>query len=292
MLLGVVFVSSAAVTVTFDSPVRADDACIEQPPQPVAEATPGSVPHDYTVPYTYAACHACHSRATEVLTWAVRYDRKGRKCWFLVDSFGSDVTDAHLRSPAALAPTPTLSSTLASLFGNFNFSGTPANPAPEVSAPQISPPPTPTFSSKLASLAGSFNLSGTPVNAAPEVSGQQISPPPTPTFSSKLASLFGNSNFFGTPASAAPEYSAPEISPSQINPPNPPRKHQSDTANANKTDSIGRAGQKTVADAHVPKRVPQVSIREEERDLFEEFLRWREREKTMNTLGPASSARQ
>jgi hypothetical protein len=144
MLLGAVFVSLATVTIAFDGPARADDVCIEQPAHPVAAGMPGNVP------YEYAACHSCHAMAaTEVLRWNVRYDRaKGRKCWFLLDAHGRDVTKAHVRSSAAPEPTSyvppeTFSSKIASLFGNFNFRGTPANAAPESNAPPVSPPNSP-----------------------------------------------------------------------------------------------------------------------------------------------------
>jgi hypothetical protein len=213
MRLGAAFIALALAAVTFDSPVRADDSCIEQPPQPVAEGMSGGVPRNYSVPYDYAACHSCHARATEVLLWNFRYDRaKGRKCWFLVDAYGREVTEVHMRSRAASAPTS--------------------------------------------------------------------------TFSSKLASWFGNLNFFGKSENAAPESDAPKLSP-----PNPPSQHHGDTANAKRTDSGVRVDQSSSGEAYPAKRVSQVSIRQEERTLFEEFLRWRERERIVNTLGPAPSTR-
>jgi hypothetical protein len=217
MLFGTVFVSFATVTIAFDGPARADDVCIEQPPHPVAQGMPESVP------YKYAACHSCHTKATtEVLAWTVRNDRvSGRKCWFLLDDHGRDVTKTHVRSSAAPMPT--------------------------------SAAPTPT----------SYV-------------------PPT-TFSSKIASLFGNFNFMGTPANAAPESNAPPVSAPQIGPPNSPQKHEGDSANAKKTDSTVQTAQKSVGKGHEAKRVSQVIIPQEERVLYEEFLRWREYEKIFKT---------
>jgi hypothetical protein len=127
-ILGAVFISLAAVN--FDSPVRADDACIEQPPQPVAEGMHGSAP--------YASCHSCHAGTAEDPHWSARYDRaRGRRCWFLLDADGRDVT-AHARARAA--PAPTLSSTLASVLGNFNLMGASADVTPKSNAPKVSPP--------------------------------------------------------------------------------------------------------------------------------------------------------
>lgn len=133
-----VFVSLAMTAVNVASPVQAEGSCIEHPPQPAAESPRRSIHYDH------AACHSCHAAPTEVLLWSVRYDRaKGRKCWFLVDAFGRDVTDAHVRETAAPTPTQTqaqtLSSKLASLFGNFNFTGASADVTPESGAPPGSP---------------------------------------------------------------------------------------------------------------------------------------------------------
>jgi hypothetical protein len=96
-------------TITVYSPARAESLCIEQPSQQAPDGT----------------------------HWNSRYDRpKGRKCWFLVDAHGREVT-APLPQPSA-APTPdpvqTLSSQLAALFGNATAA--PANVAPQATAPQ------------------------------------------------------------------------------------------------------------------------------------------------------------
>jgi hypothetical protein len=103
-----VFVS----TITVYSSARAESPCIEQPGQQAPEGT----------------------------HWNSRYDRpKGRKCWFLADANGRDVT-ALLPQPGA-APTPdpmqTLSSQLAALFGNSTAAS--ANVAPQATAPQSNP---------------------------------------------------------------------------------------------------------------------------------------------------------
>jgi hypothetical protein len=226
MLLGAAFASLATVTVTFDSPVWAGEVCIEQPPHPVGEGGLEGVP------YKYAACHSCHVTATtEVLLWNVRYDRaKGRKCWFLLDAHGLDVTKAHVRSSA----TPTITSTA---------------PAPTSYVP-------------------------------PE------------TFSSKIASLFSDFNFMGTPANAAPESNARPISAPQVGPPTPPRKHEGDSADAKKMDTIVQAARKNIGNGHEAKRVSQVIVPREERALFEEFLRWREYEKIFNPSNPPALKRQ
>jgi hypothetical protein len=121
-----VAISFATVAV---SPVQADNACIEQRPRPVAEETHGS---------SYASCRSCHAVTAEEFHWVVRNDRaKGRKCWFLLDANGRDVT-AHVHARAQSAPT--LSSTFASLFGNFNFMGAPANVTQASNVSQISSP--------------------------------------------------------------------------------------------------------------------------------------------------------
>ena len=210
MLLGAAFVSLATVTIAFDGPARADDVCIEQPPHPVAEGMPEGVP------YKYAACHSCHAMATtEVLLWNVRYDRaRGRKCWLLLDSHGRDVTKAHVRSSAVPEPTTYV---------------------------------------------------------------------PPATFASKIASLFGNFNFMGTPANAVPESNAPLVSPPQISPPNSPRKHEGDTANAKKTDGTVQTAQRSIGKGNEAKRVSHVTIPQGERALFEEFLQWREYEEIFKT---------
>jgi hypothetical protein len=88
----VFLVLAATVAVDFVTPVRGEGACIEQPTPKAAEGT----------------------------HWSARYDRaKDRKCWFLVDANGRDVT----ASPAPPSSTPTavesISSQIASLFGSL-----------------------------------------------------------------------------------------------------------------------------------------------------------------------------
>jgi hypothetical protein len=103
-----------AMTIIFGAPARAESPCIEKPPEAAAEVTPASVHHDY------AACSSCHAASTEVLLWSFRYDRaKGRKCWFLSDTSGRDVTEEHVRGTGAAAPS--IWSRLASVFDNFSF---------------------------------------------------------------------------------------------------------------------------------------------------------------------------
>ncbi len=102
MLPAVSFVFVAAIAATSSGPVRADNACIEQPTQAAPEGT----------------------------RWYVRYDRaKGRKCWFL----GSAPTSATPPQTQP-SPEPTLSSKLSSLFGNLK--GASANAALPANTPQ------------------------------------------------------------------------------------------------------------------------------------------------------------
>jgi hypothetical protein len=103
--------------VSFESPVRADSACIEQP-----------------------------GHQTAGTHWVLHYDRaKGRRCWILVDGFGRETgvwggPVAMPQEQPSAAPVPTPSSKHESLPGNFNFVGASANLTPEGSAPQISHP--------------------------------------------------------------------------------------------------------------------------------------------------------
>jgi hypothetical protein len=83
----------------------------------------------------------------------------------------------------------------------------------------------------------------------------------------------------------------PESDVAHISPPDPSRQHRGDTANAKKTDSSVRIGQGSNGKANAAKRVSQTSIDKEERALFDEFLRWRERQKTVNTAGQRPSVR-
>jgi hypothetical protein len=106
------FILAAAITVPVYSPARADSVCIEQSSQPAPEGT----------------------------HWSSRYDRaRGRKCWFLADASGREVTALPAQPSAAPTPepTPTLSERLAALFGNSTAA--PANAAPQTPVPQISP---------------------------------------------------------------------------------------------------------------------------------------------------------
>jgi hypothetical protein len=115
MISSVVVVLLAMLAVNDATPVRADSACNEQP-GPVAEGT----------------------------HWILSYDRaKGRGCWMLVDGFGHETAVwggpvTMPQTPATTAPAPSLPSQRESWFGNFNFTGEPANATPERSAPQIS----------------------------------------------------------------------------------------------------------------------------------------------------------
>jgi len=112
MIPGVFSVLVATVAVHFSSAVLADSPCLEQPGQPAAEGT----------------------------RWSAHYDRaKGKKCWFLVDANGYDVTPLQAQLSGALAPEAvrTLSSQIASLLGNLT--GASANVTTQAPAPQVSP---------------------------------------------------------------------------------------------------------------------------------------------------------
>jgi hypothetical protein len=111
----VFLVSVATVAIDFGSPVRAESACLEQPGQRAAEGT----------------------------RWSARYDgAKGRKCWFLVDANGRDVTASQAQPGPAPAPAPaeSLSSQIASLFGSLAAAA--ENATAQVSAPQGDAPRT------------------------------------------------------------------------------------------------------------------------------------------------------
>jgi hypothetical protein len=199
---GVIFVSLATIAVNFGNLARAKDACIEHPPQSVAEGTHQSVHNDF------AFCNFCHTANTEVSHWDVRYDRAtGRRCWFLVDAQGRDVTEAHAAETATPPQTQMqmLSSTFASLFNIFSFTEPSADATP--AAPAATP---------------------------------------------------------AAPADATPANSSHDSAPKR-----PP-------ANANKTDNAVRVSLKNNSEGQAAKRV---TVPPPERDLFEEFLRWREMNK-------------
>jgi hypothetical protein len=108
----VFLVFAATVAVDFMNPVRAESACIEQPSQSAAQGT----------------------------HWSARYDRaKGRKCWFLVDANGRDVTASQAPAPTP-APVDALSSQIGSFFGSLTAAA--ASAVPQFSAPQGDAPPT------------------------------------------------------------------------------------------------------------------------------------------------------
>jgi hypothetical protein len=99
----------AMIAVHFCRPVRAE--CIEQPNPPAAEGT----------------------------HWSLHYDRaKGKRCWILVDGStnGHDGAAAQAQPNATPGPVESISSQIASLFGNLT--GASAN-APQVNGPQTSP---------------------------------------------------------------------------------------------------------------------------------------------------------
>jgi hypothetical protein len=115
VISGVIF-TSLVITINFDSSALAESPCIEHPPEPVAEVILPSVRQDYPI------CASCNAAAMEVLFWSVRYDRaKGRKCWFLSDAYGRDVTEEHMRGAGAPTTTQTIWSKITSVFDTFSF---------------------------------------------------------------------------------------------------------------------------------------------------------------------------
>jgi hypothetical protein len=107
IILSLIFVFVATMAVELCSPVRAESTCIEQPTQPAAEGT----------------------------RWSARYDRaKGRKCWFLLDANGYDVTPSQTQPSAVPTPAPSLSSQIVSLLGSLT--GAIANAVPQANTAQ------------------------------------------------------------------------------------------------------------------------------------------------------------
>src|SRR5262252_10705215 len=108
------FVFVATIAVHLCSPVRAETACIEQPSQPAAEGT----------------------------HWSSRYNRaKGRKCWFLVDANGHDVTASQIQPSAAPTPAPASSlSPLAQITSLLGLTGATANAVPQANTQQANTP--------------------------------------------------------------------------------------------------------------------------------------------------------
>jgi hypothetical protein len=111
MIPGVFSLFVVMIAVHFSSPVRADSACLDQPSQPATEGT----------------------------RWSVHYDRaKGKKCWFLVDANGYDVTPPQAQLSGASEAVQTLSSQIASLWGNLT--GASVNATTQAHAPPVSVP--------------------------------------------------------------------------------------------------------------------------------------------------------
>jgi len=97
----------ATVAAGFVSPVWAESACIEQPGQKGAEGT----------------------------HWSARYDRaQGRKCWFLLDANGRDVT-ALAATPA---PADSLSSRIASWLDSLMPQASPQGDGAQTPSPRPS----------------------------------------------------------------------------------------------------------------------------------------------------------
>jgi len=107
------FAFVATIAVYLCSPVRAETACIEQPSQPAAEGT----------------------------HWSARYNRaKGRKCWFLVDANGHDVTASQIQPNAAPTPAPASSLSPLAQITSFLGLGPTANAAPQANTQQANTP--------------------------------------------------------------------------------------------------------------------------------------------------------
>jgi len=109
IILRVYLIFVAMIAVFFSSPAWAENACIEQPSQPAPDGA----------------------------HWSIHYDRaKGRKCWFLTDAKGRDVTASQAQPSAAPMPAPvdSLSSQIASLLGSLT--GAAESALPQASASQ------------------------------------------------------------------------------------------------------------------------------------------------------------
>lgn len=184
---GILFVFVATIAPHFSSPVRAESACTEQPSQPAPDGT----------------------------HWSVHYDRaKGRKCWFLADAKGRDVTASQTQASAAPTPTPTDS-----------------------------------LSSQISSLLGSLT-------GAAESAVQQA---------------------------YAPQGDAPQ--------PGPARGPRKPRGNGAKADNGVQAEQKGVGEGRAVKHVSSSLTEPKRAELFEEFLRWREIQRTMGGPSPSPSSR-
>jgi len=106
------FIVVATIMACSYSSARAESACVERPNQPATEGT----------------------------RWNFRYDRaKDRKCWFLEDVSTNSHDVATPQGQPSTAPTPTLSSRLAELFGGLTGLANPTNAAPQGTAPQSNP---------------------------------------------------------------------------------------------------------------------------------------------------------
>jgi len=107
---GVFAVLVVTIAVHCCGPVRADNACTEQPSPPAAEG----------------------------MRWSLHYDRaKARKCWVLVDAStsGHDAPQAQPNAVSASAAVETLSSQIASLLGSLT--GASANVTPPAGAASV-----------------------------------------------------------------------------------------------------------------------------------------------------------
>jgi len=118
-------------------------------------------------------------------------------------------------------------------------------------------------------------------NAAPTLG-------PVEQISSQIASLLGNL----TGASAnVPQAAAPQVNGPQISPAAGPRKPQGNAANASRADNGVRADQRNTSEGHAAKRVSPALTQGEREALFEEFLRWQERQETIGTPSPGPASR-
>jgi hypothetical protein len=109
-------------------------------------------------------------------------------------------------------------------------------------------------------------------DVTPQPSGAST-PEAVQALSSQIASLWGN--LTGASANVTTQAPAPSL----------PRKPQGNAANAGKADSSVRADQRSAGDGHAVKRVSPALTQPEREALFEEFLRWQEKE-SVSTLIP------
>jgi hypothetical protein len=133
------------------------------------------------------------------------------------------------------------------------------------------------------------DANGRDVTAAPARPSAQPTPSPVDSLSSQIASLLGS--LTGAGEAAAPQVNAPQGDAPQTGPLRVPRKPRGSGGNAGKGDNGGRAEEKGAGEGRAMKRVASPLTEPEREELFEEFLRWREIQRTISAPSPSPSSR-